>query len=293
MVTGMTDKVRKLGIVAGQGPLPVALAEAARAAGREVFILAIDERVSEEISRFPHARIRIGAHGEFIRLLKENGCEDIVLIGGIKRPDLSKIGLDLAGIKLLPRLMRWMASGDDGLLRGIADYLEKDHGLRVIGAHEVVESLLAPEAVLTARIPSPADEVDIDVAIRAALAIGALDIGQGAVACRGVVLALEAAEGTDEMLRRVAKLPPEMRGRSGKPEGVLVKLPKPGQERRVDMPTIGVQTVENAAAAGLAGIAVEAGGTLVVDSEAVARAADAHGIFVVGLGRERMGKAQG
>lgn len=283
---------RKLGIVAGRGPLPVALAEAAQAAGRDVFILAIDDEASEEISRFPHARIRIGAHGEFIRLLKENGCQDIVLIGGIQRPDLSRIGLDMAGIKLLPRLMRWMTHGDDGLLRGIADYLEKDHGLRVIGAHEVAESLLAPASLMTLKAPSAHDETDIDAAVRAALAIGALDIGQGAVACRGVVLALEAAEGTDQMLHRVSMLSPELRGRTGKPEGVLVKLSKPGQERRVDMPTIGVHTVENAAAADLAGIAVEAGGTLIVDGEAVARAADAHGMFVVGLSRERIEKAR-
>lgn len=286
----MTDKQRKLGIIAGRGPLPAALAEAALAKGREIFVLAIDEDVSKEIERFPHAHVRIGAHGEFIRLLKENGCEDIVLIGGIKRPDLTKIGLDRAGVKLLPRLMRWMTRGDDGLLRGIADYLEKDHGLRVIGAHEIAASLLVPESLLTRASPSAQQEKDIDVAIRAALAIGALDIGQGAVACRGIVLALEAAEGTDQMLRRVATLSPELTGKADAREGVLVKLSKPDQERRVDMPTIGVETVENAAAAGLAGIAVEAGGTLMVDGEAVARAANAKGLFVLGLGKERIEK---
>ncbi|MEX0839485.1 MAG: UDP-2,3-diacylglucosamine diphosphatase LpxI [Parvibaculum sp.] len=288
----MTDKPRKLGIVAGRGPLPVALAEAAIAAGRDIFIVAIDDEVSKGIERFPHAHVRIGAHGEFLRLLKENGCQDIVLIGGINRPDLSKIGLDFAGVRLLPRLVRWLAQGDDGLLRGIADYLEKDHGLKVIGAHEVAESLLAPEAVLTRAVPEEKHAVDIDVAIRAALDIGALDIGQGAVACRGAVLAREDDAGTDAMLRRVAAMDPAVRGRPGALEGVLVKLTKPGQERRVDMPTIGVKTVENAAAAGLAGIAVEAGGTLIVDGEAVASAANAHGLFVVGLGLDRIAEAR-
>ena len=287
----MTDKPRKLGIVAGRGPLPVALAESALAAGRDVFIVAIDDDVSKDIERFPHAHVRIGAHGEFLRLLKENRCEDIVLIGGINRPDMSKIGLDFAGIKLLPRLMRWLAQGDDGLLRGIAEYLEKDHGLRVIGAHEVAESLLAPEAVITKVEPDPRHDLDIDTAIRAAHEVGARDVGQGAVACRGVVLAIEDIAGTDAMLLRVAGMDPAMRGRPGALEGVLVKLTKPGQERRVDMPTISVKTVENAAAAGLAGIAVEAGGALIVDGEAVARAANAHGLFVVGLGSDRIADA--
>ena len=198
----MTDRPRKLGIVAGRGPLPAALAEVAVAAGRDVFIVAIDDDVSKDIERFPHAHVRIGAHGEFLRLLKENGCKDIVLIGGINRPDLSKIGLDFAGIKLLPRLVRWLAQGDDGLLRGIADYLEKDHGLHVIGAHEVAEGLLAPEAVLTKAAPAPEHEADIDAAIRAALDVGTRDVGQGAVACRGAVVATEDDAGTDVMLAR-------------------------------------------------------------------------------------------
>lgn len=268
--------------------MPVALAEAAQAAGREVFIVGIEGAANEDIARFPHAWVKLGAMGEFLRLLKSAGCQDIVLIGGLRRPDISKLGLDVTGMKLLPRVARWMKEGDDGLLRGLAEYFEKDHGFHVVGAHEIAASLLMPEALLTKAAPSDQQERDIDTAIRAALAIGALDIGQGAVACRGIVLALEAAEGTDEMLHRVARLPAELTGSPEVPDGVLVKLSKPGQERRVDMPTIGIQTVENAAAAGLAGIAVEAGGTLVVDGEAVARAANAKGLFVLGLSRARI-----
>tara|TARA_R110002110_G_scaffold29413_7_gene105081 strand:- start:3640 stop:4530 length:891 start_codon:yes stop_codon:yes gene_type:complete len=283
------EKPRKLGIAAGSGPLPVALADAARAAGREVFIIGIEGAAGEDIARYPHAWVRIGAMGELLRLLKTEECEDIVLIGGIKRPDLSKLGLDMTGMKLLPRLVKWMKQGDDGLLRGLAEFFEKDHGFRVVGAHEIAANLLVPEALLTKSVPSTQAEADIDVAVRATLAIGALDIGQGAVACRGIVLAVEAAEGTDLMLQRVASLPPRLRGSIEAREGVLVKLSKPGQERRVDMPTIGVETVANAAAAGLAGIAVEAGGTLVVDGEAVARTANRLGLFVVGLGSGRIG----
>ena len=290
MATG--EKLRKLGIAAGSGPLPEALAEAALAAGRDVFVVGIEGAAEKGIERFPHAWVRIGAMGEFLRLLKENGCEDIVLIGGVKRPSLAAIFPDKTGRQLMPRVARWLMQGDDGLLRGLADYFEKEHGFRVIGAHEVAGELLAPEAVLTRVVPADAQQADIDIAIRAALAIGALDIGQGAVACRGVVLALEAAEGTDRMLERIRTLPAEMRGRDGARDGVLVKLSKPGQERRLDLPTIGVRTVENVAAAGLAGIAVEAGGALIVDGEAVARAANKAGIFVVGIGRDRIEKCR-
>lgn len=287
-----SQKPRKLGIAAGSGPMPVALAEAARSAGRDVFIIGIKGAAEKEIERFPHAWVGIGAMGEFVRLLKEERCEDVVLIGPLRRPSLASIIPDKLGRQIMPRVARWMLQGDDGLLRGIAAYLEEEHGLRVVGAHEIAREMLTPPALLTSAAPNEADERDIDVAIRATLAIGALDIGQGSVASRGIVLALEAAEGTDAMLERVAGLPAHLRGREGEREGVLVKLSKPGQERRVDLPTLGLTTVEKVAAAGLAGIAAEAGGTLLVDSEAVARAANKAGIFVLGLTPERIAKAR-
>ena len=278
----------KLAIVAGGGPLPLAIAKAAEAQGREIFLIGIEGAAAREIENFPHTWIRIGAMGEFLNILKREGCKEIVLIGGIKRPDLGKLGLDMTAIKLLPRVAAWMKAGDDGLLRGLADFLEKDHGFKLRGVHEIADSLLAPEGILTTRMPSKQDEEDIETAARAALAIGALDIGQGAVACRRIVLALEAVEGTDEMLRRVAGLPESIRGGTEKREGVLVKLTKPGQERRLDLPTIGVETVERAALAGLAGIAVEANGALIADIEAVTRAANARGMFVIGLAPSRI-----
>lgn len=286
-----TDKSRKLGIAAGSGPLPAALARAALASGREVFVVGIKGAAGPEIEQFPHAWVRLGAMGEFLRVLKEQRCEDIVLIGGVKRPNLSTLIPDSTARRIMPRVAKWMMQGDDGLLRGLSEFLEKEHGFRIVGAHEVAKDLLAPVGALTEFVPTASQEKDIDIAVRAALAIGALDIGQGAVACRGIVLALEAAEGTDRMLERIASLPEGVRGTPDARDGVLVKLSKPGQERRVDMPTIGVDTVANAAAAGLAGIAVEAGGALVVDGEAVAKAANRAGLFVVGLGRDRIERA--
>lgn len=283
---------RKLGIVAGSGPLPIALAEDALSAGRDVFIIGIEGEASPDISRYPHDWCRIGALGRFISLLKDNGCEDVVLIGPIHRPDIRKVMPDAMGLRLLPRFVSLMRKGDDGLLKGIIALLEQDHGFRVIGAHEVSESLLAPQGPLGRLKPDDEQKADIEIAIRAVLAIGALDIGQGAVAVRGIVLALEAAEGTDAMLARLDQIAPALRGTVSSRAGVLVKLAKPGQERRIDLPTIGVKTVEGAAAAGLAGIAVEAGNALISDALAVARAADKAGLFVVGLSADEIAHAK-
>ena len=273
----------KLAIVAGAGPLPVSLAEAARAEGREVFIIGLEGFAEPEIEAFPHAWNRLGAMGAFIRLLRESGCEEMVMVGAVTRPDIRKLSLDMTAIRLLPKFRGWMKLGDDGLLRGLTGYIQEETGLRIVGAHEIAAGLLAPEGAMTKAKPEESARNDIAVAIRAVRAIGALDIGQGAVACHGIVLALEAAEGTDAMLERVAGLPAHLRGSEAAREGVLVKLPKPGQERRMDLPTIGVRTVEKAAAAGLAGIAVEGGGALVDDIDAVTATADRLGLFVIGL----------
>ncbi|HEX7775314.1 MAG TPA: UDP-2,3-diacylglucosamine diphosphatase LpxI [Parvibaculum sp.] len=280
-------KPRKLGIAAGGGPLPVKVAEAALASGREVFIVGVEGAAGPAIERFPHGWVRVGAMGRFLKLFKNAGCEDVVIIGPMNRPTLRDIIPDFRGLLLLPRFIKRMKTGDDALLRGVVEFLE-ENGIRVVGAETILTSLLASEGLLTRTAPAAADESDIDAAIRAAREIGARDIGQGAVACRGAVIAREDIKGTDAMLARVASLPVDMRGTAEARTGVLVKLPKPAQERRVDLPTIGVRTVEGAAAAGLAGIAVEAGGAIIADAEGVARAADEFGLFVLGFPAARV-----
>ena len=261
----------------------MALADAAMAAGRPIFVVGLEGESEPAIERFPHGWVRIGAMGKFLNMLKEEGCAEIVMIGPVTRPDLTRIKPDLTGVKLLPRFLKMMRQGDDGLLRGVIDFLEKDHGLKVIAPEDVSADLLAPQGPIGRHQPNENNLNDISQAAKVVRAIGALDIGQGAVVCRGVVLAVEAAEGTDAMLDRLLELSATLKGTAEAREGVLVKLPKPGQERRIDLPTIGVQTIEKAAAAGLAGIAVEAGGALIYDVAAVARAADAAGLFVTGL----------
>jgi len=278
----------KLGIVAGRGKLPLRLAEACFSAGREVFVLGIEGETDPAIRRFPHRWIALGAVGAGLQALRESGCDELVLIGPVSRPDFSRLSLDWEGIKLAPKLAVAAARGDDALLSAVVRHVEAQ-GFRILGVDDVMVDLRAPLGPVGRHVPSPAAEADIARADEVVRALGVHDVGQGAVVCDGLVLAVEAVEGTDAMLRRCAELPAELRGRPEARRGVLLKRAKPGQDRRVDLPTIGPTTVELAATAGLLGIAVEAGGTLVLERAEVARLADQLGLFVVGIEAPRAG----
>jgi DUF1009 family protein len=170
-------------------------------------------------------------------------------------------------------------------MRTILEYFEKD-GFRVLGSDEAARQLLAPQGLLGTVTPTEQDKADIAKAVAVIRAMGAHDIGQAAIVCEGLVLTVEAAEGTDAMLRRAATLPETVRGSDRARRGVLVKAPKPAQERRMDLPVIGSTTLDLAKAAGLRGIAVQAGGALVLQRTALAANADAAGIFILGFGQE-------
>jgi len=267
-----------LGIIAGGGPLPSIVAEAAVAEGRPVFIVGIKGWSDTSIAEFPHAWVRYGALGKTIELLKQAGCRDLVMIGPLDRPTLFNFRPDMTVLRSIVRVLSLLRRGDDGLLSGTVRYFEETHGFHIRPAEEVAAEFVAPAGSLTKTKPSLADETDVQMAIEIVRERGANDLGQGAVVAGGQVLDVEDSMGTDEMLNRVARLP----GRPGK-SGVLVKLPKPGQERRVDLPTLGLTTVENAAAAGLAGIAYEASGALIANVDGVGQRADELGLFVIGL----------
>jgi UDP-2,3-diacylglucosamine hydrolase len=197
-----------------------------------------------------------------------------------RRPRLTRMEWRLGLVRFLPRVISALARGDDGLLRAILGHVE-DNGIRVVGVHEVVPDMLAPDGILTERQPTRRDEANIAAAFEAATAIGRLDIGQAAIAVGGRAVALEGIEGTDGLLERMVGL--RAHGRlADRKGGVLAKCAKPGQEMRVDLPTIGPETVEGAHAAGLAGIVVEAGRTFVVDCGQVVARANALGLFVAG-----------
>jgi UDP-2,3-diacylglucosamine hydrolase len=277
---------KRLGIIAGGGDLPIAIAQAAQNDGREVFLLALEGMANAQaVDAFPHAWASLGELGKLIRLLKDADCYEITMAGKVHRPEIHRLKLDARGALALPRVIAAAIRGDDALLRALIGLLEKE-GLHVIGSAEAARDLLAPEGPLGELEPTEDEQGDVLHGIRVVRALGELDIGQAAVVCRGLVLAVEAAEGTDAMLTRVASLPEALRGTPEERKGALVKALKPNQERRVDLPVIGTRTVELAAAGGLAGIAVQGGATLIIDRARVAETADLLGLFVYGFSPE-------
>lgn len=266
----------RLAVLAGDGPLPGRIVAACRETGRDVFVVAHEGITDADgVGTAPHVWVRLGAIERTIALLHENRTEEVVLAGPVPRPSFTNLGLDRRALKALAG-WRTKALGDDKLLSLIIAELEGE-GFRVVGMHDILAGIVAPHGPLGAHAPDEEAMADIATGCRVARAVGALDVGQAVVAQQGMVLGVEAIEGTDALLLRCSAL------RREGPGGVLVKIRKPGQEARADLPTIGPATVERTRAAGLKGIAVEAGGTLIIDSAAAAAAADAAGLFVFGF----------
>jgi len=274
--------LRKLGLIAGGGDLPLALAEHCRQVGRPYYVIRLRGFAEPPLEAHPGDVAGMAEIGRILRLARAAGCEALCFAGAVRRPDFAALKPDVRGLAWLPGAAMAARDGDDALLRFLMKGFEKE-GFAIEGAHEVMGELALAAGPLGACAPGEAHQADIAKATGVARAIDALDIGQGAVVCDGLVLAVEAQEGTDAMLRRVAELPSELRGTPERRRGVLAKVAKPIQEDRVDLPTIGLATVEGAARAGLAGIVGVAGRMLVLEREAVIRAADAAGLFIVGI----------
>ena len=265
-----------LAIFAGGGQLPQSVAQAAQALGRPLFIIGMKDVTDPAMESWPISWWSWGEVGRLFKMLKANNCTEVVLIGKVNRPHIRDIKFDLGAITRLPKILSMVAGGDGDVLNAVIAYLQQN-GITVVGAHEISPKLCLTEKVLGTRSPDRLARDDIAKGVEVARQMGALDIGQGVIVDSGRVVAVEAAEGTDAMIARSSALRiGKKHGRSG----VLVKVPKPGQDLRVDMPTIGVATIEGVAIAGLAGVAVERGNTLAADKDGIRTAADAAGIFV-------------
>jgi UDP-2,3-diacylglucosamine hydrolase len=266
----------KLGIVAGSGQLPADIAGLCRAADRDYFIVAIKGHADPElIADSPHQWIRLGEGGRGIDLFHENDVRDIVFAGAVRRPSLLELRPDGRTAKFFARLGKaWI--GDDSLLSALVKELEGD-GFRVVAPESLLQDGLAIEGAYGRHRPEEQAVADIDRGFSILCALAAQDVGQSVVIQQGIVLGVEAAEGTDELVRRCGPL-----HREGT-RGVLVKAHKTGQERRVDLPVVGAVTMRAAIEAGLMGIAVEAEGTLVFERNEMVRLADEAGLFLVGV----------
>ena len=279
----MTGGLGTLGIIAGGGELPRAIAQSVSAQGRKVHVLAIKGSADEDWpSTYPHAWIGIGEWGHAVKFLKEAGVTEMLLVGRVDRPNWSEIKVDAKGLLMLPAVIAAARNGDDALLKVASDFYGKE-GFRVLTAAEAAPELVMGEGALGKHRPDADQMEDIKRAFAIVRALGAEDVGQAAIVCDGLPLCIEAAEGTDAMIARVASLRANLRGTREKKRGVLAKALKPMQDRKTDLPVIGVGTVRNVHAVHLAGIALEAGASLIVDKGAVTAEADRLGLFVVGI----------
>lgn len=272
-----------VGIVAGGGALPSAVAHSLEARGRRAVVFAIKGFCDPAtVEGRAHHWVALGQIGRLTNLLRHERCLDVVPVGSLVRPALSELRLDWQTLRMMPALVRAFRGGDDHLLTSVARIFA-DNGFRLVGVNEVAPELTMPEGGLTRRQPDAAALRDIRKGRAALAAMSAFDVGQAAVVIDQHVVALEDIEGTDALLQRVARLRETRRIRVPAGRGVLVKAPKTGQELRLDMPALGPTTVSGAAQAQLAGIAVVAGQTLLVEPEAVIAAADRNELFVVGV----------
>lgn len=271
-----------LAVICGGGALPFAVADAVGKRGRRVVLFAIRGWADpQRVAAYPHHWASFGQFGWFCRAAQREGCRDVVLIGSVVRPAIWKIRPDFKTLRLLPRIVGLLRGGDNRLLKGVAAIFE-EHGFRLVGAHEIAPDILMPEGLLGRERPTAGDQADIATALALLEATSPFDVGQAVVVADTRVLAIEAAEGTDRMLARIAELRQGGRIADAR-RGVLVKAAKRGQDRRVDLPSIGPRTVEGAARAGLAGIAVVSGSTIIAEAGLTGAAADRERIFVIGV----------
>lgn len=270
------QSIERLAVIAGGGAMPAALLEACDQKNIQTFVVAFEDQADPNlVEGREHMWSNPGAAGAIIKALKKQGIKDLVLIGSVRRPSLSELKPDLKTAEFLARV-GMSAMGDNGFLTSIRTFLKKE-GFEMHGMHKFAQDLLAPEGVLTKAKPSKADQIDIQKGFEVSQEIGRLDIGQAVVVQEGLVLAVEAIEGTDELLLRSKDLKRKGAG------GVLVKTCKPQQDRDLDLPTIGPETIKNAAACGLSGVAVHAGQSLILNREEVIELANQNKIFVVGI----------
>lgn len=269
------------GIIAGQGALPLRIAAAQRAAGGNVFLIGLEGEADTGITDFPHAWCSLGQLARAADLLLAADCKKMVAVGAIKRPNIEKLKFDVGGEWFLQHIANSTSLGDDRLLKGVIAYFAY-RGLLICPAEQFLDDLTGPAGQL-GKHGATAHQADINHGVEVARTIGALDIGQSVVVNRKLVLAIEGPEGTDNMLRRVAQMPARFLSEAATRSGVLVKLPKPQQDRRIDLPTLGAQTVRLADDAGLAGIVYQAGGVLIDNRAKFIALADTMGLFVLGL----------
>ncbi len=267
-----------LGIIAGSGVLPKLLAENCATIGQPYLVVQFDGIDLEWVADHPMLKASFEKPGKLFKGLKKAGITLVTMGGGMGRPRLNPLKFDATGLRLAPVVMNALKGGDNSTLKIVASLFEAE-GFTIIGAHEALPDLLAQKGCSTLKKPTEDDKKDADRAREIVSALGNVDVGQGAVVAQGLCLGLESIQGTDAMLRFVAANPARLPDKKGS-KGILLKRSKPGQDMRLDMPAIGPDTFDAVAAAGLAGVVVQAGETIILDRESTIARADALGLFL-------------
>lgn len=268
----------KIGIIAGKGTLPRQLMHSLMERNIKSYLAALTDITEKETAEAATESdwFRIAAAGKIVKFFKDNNVKQLVLVGGMKRPSLTSLIPDGAGLKLLNKLRKFTDAGDNKLFSVITEFLE-ENGFELLGVHEVVPELLADKGVLGKVEPDKHGLQDIEYGKNIAQEIGRLDIGQAAIVQNGVTLGVEAFEGTDALITRCGNLQFDDHG------AILVKIKKPKQDRRIDLPSIGTKTIERLHEFNYKGVAVEAGDSLILDKEETIKLADKLGIFIYGI----------
>ena len=280
-MAGTGERSGALAIIAGRDLLPRLVAEARRKEGRDYLVIGFRGAAPDWIGEHPHQLHEFERPGALFAALRAAGCDSVVFAGALERPRLRPWRADARAAALLPRARSLMAGGDDALLAGVAEVFEEE-GLRVVGVQDCVSGLTVSPGALGRRAPREQARRDAALGAQILEALGRFDVGQAAVVAGGRCLGIEAAEGTDELIERVGGLS------AADGAGVLVKMAKPGQDRRFDLPAIGPRTVRGAARAGLEGVAIEAGAVLMLEREATVAAADAADLFLWSAARDAL-----
>lgn len=274
-----TEHIKKLGIIAGGGSLPSQLISACQEKNIEPYIVGFEGQTNEKLKDDnSHFWTHLGSAGKIIKYFRSKDVKDLVMIGHIKRPAFNELKPDLKAVQIISRI-GMKALGDNGLLTALKSELERE-GFKLHGIHKFCDDLFVREGLVGSIKPKPEDQASIDRGIKVSQGIGQMDIGQSVVVQNGIVIGVEAIEGTDVLISRCKPLLKKGRG------GILVKTCKPNQDKDLDLPTIGVQTVENAHQSGLVGIVIQAEHVIMTNPEAVAKYADKHKIFVLGVSIE-------
>jgi DUF1009 family protein len=269
------NELEPIAIIAGRGILPQILIQDCQKKKRKFLLLLLQsENYEIDYSPFKPVKLAYGAVESLLGIIKENGIKNLVFVGGVTKPNFSSLQVDKKGAILLARILANKILGDDAVLKTVINFFEKE-GLKIMRIDQLIDCVVPRKLVLTKRQPDKENIADIAIGVKAIKSFSVFDVGQSLIVAQKQIIAVEALEGTDEMIKRCSNLKIDY-----KKKAVLIKMKKHGQSLKADLPVIGIETVKNCFAAGICGIAIQVNSTLVLDKDEVIKKADESDLFL-------------